>query len=69
MKEFDELCRYMTEKYLSKYVSSTRVNSCESFSGFDEAHEVTKVFIKLILAIERYLPTSGPAAVPAPAPK
>eukprot|EP00965_Chrysotila_dentata_P063279 2096934-Pleurochrysis_carterae.AAC.1 len=32
MKEFDELCRYMTEKYLFKYVSSTRANSCDSFS-------------------------------------
>eukprot|EP00965_Chrysotila_dentata_P131197 4337074-Pleurochrysis_carterae.AAC.1 len=39
IKEFDELCRYMTERYLSKYVSSTRENSCESFSGFAEAHE------------------------------
>eukprot|EP00965_Chrysotila_dentata_P018751 624184-Pleurochrysis_carterae.AAC.2 len=55
MREFDYLCRYMTERYLFKYVSSTRVNSCESFSGLAEAHEVTAVFIKLIVAIERYL--------------
>eukprot|EP00965_Chrysotila_dentata_P028935 961905-Pleurochrysis_carterae.AAC.1 len=39
MKEFDELCRYITEKYLFKYVSSTRANSCDSFSGFEESHE------------------------------
>eukprot|EP00965_Chrysotila_dentata_P177211 5852690-Pleurochrysis_carterae.AAC.1 len=39
IKEFDELCRYMTERYLSMYVSSTRANSCESFTGFAEAHE------------------------------
>eukprot|EP00965_Chrysotila_dentata_P248803 6208553-Pleurochrysis_carterae.AAC.1 len=68
MKEFDELCRYMTEKYLSKYVSSTRVNSCDSFSGFKEAHEVVEVFTKFLLAIKRYLPTARPAAAPAPAP-
>eukprot|EP00965_Chrysotila_dentata_P156728 5178272-Pleurochrysis_carterae.AAC.1 len=68
MKEFDELCRYMTEKYLSKYISSTLVNSCDSFSGFEEAHEVIEVFTKLLLAIKRYLPTARPAAVPAPAP-
>eukprot|EP00965_Chrysotila_dentata_P232543 6199031-Pleurochrysis_carterae.AAC.1 len=55
MREFDDLCRHMTERHLSKYVSSTRVNSCESFSDFAEAHEVTEVFIKLIIAIERYL--------------
>eukprot|EP00965_Chrysotila_dentata_P224798 6194394-Pleurochrysis_carterae.AAC.1 len=45
----------MTEKHLSKYVSSTRANSCDSFSGFAEAHEVTKVFVRLMVAIERYL--------------
>eukprot|EP00965_Chrysotila_dentata_P229638 6197294-Pleurochrysis_carterae.AAC.4 len=39
MREFDDLCRHMTDRHLSKYVSSTRVNSCESFSGFAEAHE------------------------------
>eukprot|EP00965_Chrysotila_dentata_P229485 6197221-Pleurochrysis_carterae.AAC.4 len=32
----------MTERHLSKYVSSTSVNSCDSFSGFAEAHEVTE---------------------------
>eukprot|EP00965_Chrysotila_dentata_P185895 6137189-Pleurochrysis_carterae.AAC.1 len=42
IKEFDDLCRYMVERQLSKYVSSTRANSCESFSGFAEAHEVTE---------------------------
>eukprot|EP00965_Chrysotila_dentata_P013294 439390-Pleurochrysis_carterae.AAC.1 len=67
MKEFDELCRYMTEKYLSKYVSSTRVNSCYSVSGFEEAHEVIEALTKLLLAIKRYLPTARPAAAPAPA--
>eukprot|EP00965_Chrysotila_dentata_P146808 4847311-Pleurochrysis_carterae.AAC.2 len=47
MREFDDLCRYsMTERHLSKYVSSTRVNSCDSFSGFAEAHEVTDVFVQ-----------------------
>eukprot|EP00965_Chrysotila_dentata_P036768 1223739-Pleurochrysis_carterae.AAC.1 len=65
IKEFDELCRYMTEWYLSKYVSSTCANSCESFSGFVEAHEVTKVFTKLIIAIELYLQPGTPAAAPA----
>eukprot|EP00965_Chrysotila_dentata_P108590 3587155-Pleurochrysis_carterae.AAC.1 len=66
MKEFEELCRYMTEKYLFKYVSSTRVNSCDSFSGFEESHEVVEIFTKLLLAIKRYLlPTTQPAAAPA----
>eukprot|EP00965_Chrysotila_dentata_P123872 4094227-Pleurochrysis_carterae.AAC.3 len=55
MREFDDLCRYMTERYLSKYVSSTRANSCDSFSRFAEAHEVTEVFVRLIVAIERHL--------------
>eukprot|EP00965_Chrysotila_dentata_P050980 1690822-Pleurochrysis_carterae.AAC.4 len=55
MRESDDLCRHMTERHLSKYVSSTRVNSCESLSGFAEAHEVMEVFIKLIIAIEGYL--------------
>eukprot|EP00965_Chrysotila_dentata_P009208 300215-Pleurochrysis_carterae.AAC.2 len=55
MRKFDDLCRYMVERHLSKYVSSTRVNSCESFSGFTEAHKVTQVFVRLIVAIERYL--------------
>eukprot|EP00965_Chrysotila_dentata_P041721 1383539-Pleurochrysis_carterae.AAC.1 len=50
IKEFDDLCRYMAETYLSKYVSSTRANSCESFSGFAEAHEVTEDFVRLIVA-------------------
>eukprot|EP00965_Chrysotila_dentata_P008415 274341-Pleurochrysis_carterae.AAC.1 len=54
IKEFDNLCRYMAERHLSKYVSCTRANSCESFSGFAETHEVTKVFIRLIVAVERY---------------
>eukprot|EP00965_Chrysotila_dentata_P123450 4079762-Pleurochrysis_carterae.AAC.1 len=57
----------MTEKYLFKYVSSTRVNSCGSFSGFEEAHEVVEIFTKLLLAIKRYLPTTQPAAAPAAA--
>eukprot|EP00965_Chrysotila_dentata_P257715 6212980-Pleurochrysis_carterae.AAC.5 len=64
MRKFDELCRYMTERYLPRYVSSTRVNSCESFSGFAEAHEVTKVFIKLIDAMERYLEPESTASTP-----
>eukprot|EP00965_Chrysotila_dentata_P100397 3317365-Pleurochrysis_carterae.AAC.1 len=55
IKEFDDLCRYMVERYLPKYVSSTRANSCESFSGFAEAHEVAEVFVRLIVAAERYL--------------
>eukprot|EP00965_Chrysotila_dentata_P109138 3606360-Pleurochrysis_carterae.AAC.1 len=59
MREFNDLCRHMTERHLSKYLSSTCVNSCESFSGFAEAYEVTEVFIKLIIAIERYLEGSG----------
>eukprot|EP00965_Chrysotila_dentata_P009085 295719-Pleurochrysis_carterae.AAC.1 len=42
IKEFGDLCRYMAERYLSKYISSTRANSCESLSGFAEAHEVTE---------------------------
>eukprot|EP00965_Chrysotila_dentata_P016759 556063-Pleurochrysis_carterae.AAC.2 len=65
MREFDELCLYMTERHLSKYVSSTRVNSCEthqSFSGCAEAHEVTEIFIKLVVAIERYLEPESPAS-------
>eukprot|EP00965_Chrysotila_dentata_P033438 1112991-Pleurochrysis_carterae.AAC.1 len=45
----------MAERHLSKYVLSTRANSCESFSGFAEAHEVTKVLVRLIVAVERYL--------------
>eukprot|EP00965_Chrysotila_dentata_P158064 5222012-Pleurochrysis_carterae.AAC.1 len=28
IKKFDDLCRYMAERPLSKYVSSTRANSC-----------------------------------------
>eukprot|EP00965_Chrysotila_dentata_P123165 4071372-Pleurochrysis_carterae.AAC.2 len=64
MQEFDELCRYMTERHLSKYVSSTRVNSCESFSGFAEAREVTEVFIKLVVAFERYFEPESPASAP-----
>eukprot|EP00965_Chrysotila_dentata_P084920 2803167-Pleurochrysis_carterae.AAC.2 len=32
-----------------------RVNSCNSFSDFAEAHEVTEIFVRLIVAIERYL--------------
>eukprot|EP00965_Chrysotila_dentata_P132731 4388674-Pleurochrysis_carterae.AAC.1 len=55
MQELNDFCRYMTERHLSKYVSSTRDNSCDSFSGFAEAHEVTEVFVRLIVAIERYL--------------
>eukprot|EP00965_Chrysotila_dentata_P065004 2155171-Pleurochrysis_carterae.AAC.1 len=55
IKEFDDLCRYMAERHLSKYVSSTRASSCESFSGFAEAHEVTEVFVRLIIAVEHYL--------------
>eukprot|EP00965_Chrysotila_dentata_P131352 4342899-Pleurochrysis_carterae.AAC.1 len=39
IREFDDLCRYMAERHLSKYVFSTRANSCDSFSGFAEAHE------------------------------
>eukprot|EP00965_Chrysotila_dentata_P009426 307049-Pleurochrysis_carterae.AAC.1 len=64
MRHFDELCRYMSERHLSKYVSSTRVNSCEAFSGFAEAHKVTDVFIKLVVAIERYLEPDSPASAP-----
>eukprot|EP00965_Chrysotila_dentata_P128285 4241040-Pleurochrysis_carterae.AAC.1 len=44
----------MAERYLSKYVLSTRANSCESFPGFVEAQEVTEVFVRLIVAVERY---------------
>eukprot|EP00965_Chrysotila_dentata_P187431 6172128-Pleurochrysis_carterae.AAC.5 len=55
MRELDDLCRYMTERHLSKYVSSTRVNSCESFSGVAEVHEAREVLIKFIMAIERHL--------------
>eukprot|EP00965_Chrysotila_dentata_P106491 3518081-Pleurochrysis_carterae.AAC.2 len=46
MREFDDPCRHMTERLLSKYILSTHVNSCESFSSFAEAHDI---------AIERYL--------------
>eukprot|EP00965_Chrysotila_dentata_P029294 973829-Pleurochrysis_carterae.AAC.1 len=43
LREFDDLCRYKTERHLSKYVSSTtRANSYDSFSGFAEKHEVTE---------------------------
>eukprot|EP00965_Chrysotila_dentata_P052070 1728141-Pleurochrysis_carterae.AAC.1 len=45
----------MAERHLSKYVSSTRANSCESFAGFAKAHEVTEVFVRLIIAVERHL--------------
>eukprot|EP00965_Chrysotila_dentata_P024999 828638-Pleurochrysis_carterae.AAC.1 len=45
----------MTERHVSKYVLSTRGNSCDSFFGFAEAHEVTEAFVKLVVAIERYL--------------
>eukprot|EP00965_Chrysotila_dentata_P192605 6175276-Pleurochrysis_carterae.AAC.2 len=55
MREFDDLCRYMAEKHLSRYVSSTRANSCDSFIGCAEAHEVTKVFIRLTAVIVRYI--------------
>eukprot|EP00965_Chrysotila_dentata_P076230 2517568-Pleurochrysis_carterae.AAC.1 len=55
MREFDDLCCYMPERHLSKYVSSTRASSCDSFSGFTEAHEVAEVFVRLIVVIERYL--------------
>eukprot|EP00965_Chrysotila_dentata_P144155 4761669-Pleurochrysis_carterae.AAC.1 len=65
LQEFDDLCRYMAERHLSQYVSSTRANSCESFSGFAEAHEVTAAFIRLIVAaIERYLEPEDFAADP-----
>eukprot|EP00965_Chrysotila_dentata_P064688 2144922-Pleurochrysis_carterae.AAC.1 len=60
MREFDDLCRYMlTERHLSKYVLSTRANSCDSLSGFTEAHEVTEVFVRLIVAKERYIEPEG----------
>eukprot|EP00965_Chrysotila_dentata_P240683 6203850-Pleurochrysis_carterae.AAC.1 len=49
----------MAERHLSKYVSSTRANSCDSFSGFAEAHEVTEAFIRLIAAIKRYIEPKG----------
>eukprot|EP00965_Chrysotila_dentata_P069648 2300392-Pleurochrysis_carterae.AAC.1 len=39
LREFDDLCRYMAERHSIKYVSSTGANSCNSFSGFAEAHE------------------------------
>eukprot|EP00965_Chrysotila_dentata_P194973 6176709-Pleurochrysis_carterae.AAC.1 len=55
IKEFDDLCRCNAERHLSKYVSSTRANSCDSFSGFAETHEVTEFFVRLIVAFERYL--------------
>eukprot|EP00965_Chrysotila_dentata_P229177 6197026-Pleurochrysis_carterae.AAC.2 len=56
MREFDDLCRHMTERHLSKYVSSTCVNLCKSCSRFAEAHEFfTEVFIKVIITIQRYL--------------
>eukprot|EP00965_Chrysotila_dentata_P143879 4753255-Pleurochrysis_carterae.AAC.1 len=55
MRDFDNLCRYMAERHLSKYVSLTRANSCNSFSGFAEAHKVTEAFNRLIAAIERYI--------------
>eukprot|EP00965_Chrysotila_dentata_P119546 3952180-Pleurochrysis_carterae.AAC.1 len=55
MREFDDLCRRIAERHLSKYVSSTRSNSCVSFPGFAEAHKVTEAFIRLIAAIRRYI--------------
>eukprot|EP00965_Chrysotila_dentata_P067394 2230554-Pleurochrysis_carterae.AAC.1 len=55
MREFDNLCRYMAERHWSKYASSTRAKSYDSFSGFAEANEVTEAFIRLNAAIERYL--------------
>eukprot|EP00965_Chrysotila_dentata_P156532 5172394-Pleurochrysis_carterae.AAC.1 len=45
----------MAERHLSKYISSTGANSCNSFFGFAEAHEVTEAFIRLIAAIKRYI--------------
>eukprot|EP00965_Chrysotila_dentata_P137572 4551064-Pleurochrysis_carterae.AAC.1 len=42
IKELDDLCRYMAKRYLSKYISFTRANSCESFSGVADSHEVTE---------------------------
>eukprot|EP00965_Chrysotila_dentata_P105559 3486273-Pleurochrysis_carterae.AAC.1 len=32
MRDFDDLCSHMAARHLSKYVSSTRANSCDSFS-------------------------------------
>eukprot|EP00965_Chrysotila_dentata_P192194 6175036-Pleurochrysis_carterae.AAC.1 len=52
---FDDICRHMTERHLSQVRFSTRVSSCKPFSGFAEAHEVTKIFIRLTIAMERYL--------------
>eukprot|EP00965_Chrysotila_dentata_P154112 5093397-Pleurochrysis_carterae.AAC.1 len=45
----------MAERHLSKYVSSTGAHSCNSFSDFAEAHEVTEAFIRLVAAIKRYI--------------
>eukprot|EP00965_Chrysotila_dentata_P017647 586235-Pleurochrysis_carterae.AAC.1 len=64
MREFDDLCRYMAKRHLSKYVSLTRAKSCDSFSGFAEAHEVTEAFIRLIAVIERNLEPEDFAADP-----
>eukprot|EP00965_Chrysotila_dentata_P130798 4324072-Pleurochrysis_carterae.AAC.1 len=55
LREFDDLCRYRAERHLSKYVSLTGANACNSFSGYAEAHEVTEAFIRLIAAIKRYI--------------
>eukprot|EP00965_Chrysotila_dentata_P119495 3950970-Pleurochrysis_carterae.AAC.1 len=62
MREFDDLCRYMTERHLSKYILPTRANSCDSFSGFAEAHEVPEVSVRLIVAIEHHLEPEDLAA-------
>eukprot|EP00965_Chrysotila_dentata_P250101 6209254-Pleurochrysis_carterae.AAC.2 len=47
-----------------RYVSSTCVNSSESFSGCAEAREVTVVFIKLVVVSERYLEPASFASAP-----
>eukprot|EP00965_Chrysotila_dentata_P105967 3499590-Pleurochrysis_carterae.AAC.1 len=54
----------MAERHLSKYVLSTRANSCDSLPGFAESHEVTEAFIRLIAAIERFLEPEDFAANP-----
>eukprot|EP00965_Chrysotila_dentata_P184642 6095115-Pleurochrysis_carterae.AAC.2 len=55
IQEFDDLCRYMTERHVSKYVSSTRGQPLRFVPGFAKANEVTEVFVKLIVAVVRYL--------------
>eukprot|EP00965_Chrysotila_dentata_P163160 5388323-Pleurochrysis_carterae.AAC.2 len=63
MREFDDLSCYMTERHLSEYVSSP-VSTAASHSLTSRRRKMsdTEVFIKHIIAIERYLEPESLAA-------